>query len=155
MRLSKNFTLSEMVKSMYAERNDIDNSLDPDKDHRIVANLEHLCKNVFEPIRAHYGVPFSPSSGYRCPELNKAIGGSPNSQHKDGEAGDIELAGVSNLELAHWIAANLDFDQLILERYKDDDPTAGWVHVSYKRHGNRNDVRTIGRSMSGRGLPKL
>lgn len=155
MRLSKHFTLAEMTKSHYAERHNIDNSLNPELQGQTVANLEHLCECVLEPIRAHFGKPIVPSSGYRCPELNRAIGGSPKSQHMDGEAVDIEIPGVRNVDLAYWIALNLTFDQLILECYSEDDPTAGWVHVSFRRQGgNRQDVRTIGRTVSTEGLPK-
>ena len=46
-------------------------------------------------------------------------------------AADIEIVGIPNKELAEWIRDNLEFDQLILEFYRDDDPAAGWVHVSY------------------------
>ena len=52
----------------------------------------------------------------------------------------------SNLELAKWIAKNLEFDQLLLEFYKPDDPHAGWVHVSYvSPEENRNEILTIGK----------
>tara|TARA_R110002051_G_scaffold212901_2_gene277943 strand:- start:68 stop:601 length:534 start_codon:yes stop_codon:yes gene_type:complete len=107
-----------------------------------VDNLKALCKNVLEPVRVRYRVAFSPSSGYRSPALNDAIGGSSKSQHTKGEAVDFEVPHVSNLQVARWIESNLLFDQLILEHYVDTDPNSGWIHVSYTGtlSGNRRDV---------------
>ena len=156
MKLSKHFTLSELTRSDTAQRKGIDNSLDPERDGdgAIISNLQHLCEEILEPVRKNYGVPITPSSGYRCQALNDAVGGSPQSQHRHGEAVDFEVKGVSNLELARYIATTLGFDQLILECYVADDPEAGWVHVSFKRTGgNRHEVRTMGPKYSGFGLP--
>jgi len=104
-----------------------------------VDNLKDLCTNVLEPIRANFGIPFSPSSGYRSLVLNNEIGSSPSSQHIKGEAADIEIPGVRNMDLARWISGNLEFDQLVLEYYTDTDSASGWVHVSYVGK-NRNEV---------------
>ena len=73
------------------------------------------------------------SSGYRSPELCEAIGSSSKSQHAKGEAADFEIHSVDNKELAAWIAANCEFDQLILEFYDGVDPNSGWIHCSVKR----------------------
>lgn len=130
MRLSDHFTLRELCKSQTALRLGISNQ--PTKDH--IENLRHLCETVLEPIRLEYG-PLTPSSGYRSKELNQKIGGSRRSQHSKGEAADIEVPGVSNRELAEFIFNNLNYDQLILEYWseEDDDPNNGWVHVSTTR----------------------
>jgi hypothetical protein len=69
--------------------------------------------------------------------LCRAIGSRSTSQHAKGEAADFEVPGVANIELARWIRDTLDFDQLILEFHDPDDPTAGWVHCSYRAGGNR------------------
>lgn len=135
MMLSKYFSLREMTKSQTAERNGIRNSPTAEQ----IEALSALCQNVLDPIREQFG-PFTPSSGYRSISLCKAIGSSKNSQHAKGEAADFEVPTVSNRELAEYILNNLDFDQLILEYYKDDDPSSGWVHCSYKRIGNRKQV---------------
>lgn len=70
------------------------------------------------------------SSGYRCSEVNKAVGGVPTSQHCKGMAADIYLDGDTDKESVYfnWIKKNLDFDQLILEGTQK----SSWVHVSYK-----------------------
>ena len=78
------------------------------------------------------------SSGYRSPELCTAIGSKITSQHAKGEAADFEIFGVSNKELADYINENLDYDQLILEYWKESDPNSGWVHCSYSEGNNRN-----------------
>ena len=127
MMVSKHFSLAELTKSSTATRRGIDN--DPDSTAR--ENLIVLCSEVLEPVREHYGVPFVPNSGFRCLELNRAIGSSDSSQHVTGNAVDFEVPGVDNKEVALWVKENCDFDQLILEFYKDGEPTSGWVHCSY------------------------
>ena len=137
MRLSKNFTLQEFTKSQTATRRGIDNT--PEGEHLEAAQA--LFENVVQPVRDNFGVT-TINSGYRGPALNEAVGGSSNSQHCKGEAVDIECPGVPNYELASWIEANLDFDQLILEFYTPGIPDSGWVHVSYKPEGNRKSILT-------------
>lgn len=105
--------------------------------------MEALCENVLEPVRTSFNIPFSPSSGYRSPELCKAIGSKPTSQHARGEAVDFEVPGMSNRDVAEFIQDNLDFDQLILEFYEEGDPNSGWIHVSYVSEGNRKEVLTL------------
>jgi len=139
MRLSDHFTLAEFTKSQTADRHDIDNTPDDAQTER----LKILCENVLEPVRKHFGKSFSPSSGFRSEELCVKIGSKTTSQHAKGEAVDFEIPGVDNKELAYWIVDNLDFDQLILEYYKPGVPDSGWVHVSFKGEGNRNEVLTM------------
>lgn len=127
MTLSPNFTLNELSQSEYALRNGIDNTPPPE----VVANLKNLAVNVLQPIRDHFKRGVKVNSGYRNPAVNKAIGGSPTSDHCKGQAADIEIPGVPNHELAEWIKANLKHTQLILEFYTKGIPDSGWVHVSY------------------------
>jgi hypothetical protein len=67
----------------------------------------------------------------RSEQLCIKIGSSVNSQHAKAEAADFEVMGTDNAELADWIYANLDFDQLILEFYTPGEPNSGWIHCSY------------------------
>ena len=53
-------------------------------------------------------------------------------------AADFEIPGVDNRELAKWIRSELEFDQLILEIYKDNEPSSGWAHCSYSTDHNRH-----------------
>ena len=127
MKLTENFTLSEMIKSETALRHGLNNEPTPE----ITANLKVLCEKVLQPIRDHYGKSVKVSSGYRAPEVNAAVGGSKVSDHCRGQAADIEIPGVANAELAEYIKKNLKFTQLILEFYTPGVPDSGWVHVSY------------------------
>ena len=133
MKLTENFSLNELTKSQTAERKGIDNT--PSAEHQ--DNLKSLCEMILQPIRDHFGQVVSVSSGYRSPELCVAIGSSTNSQHAKGQASDFEIFGVSNKELADYIDQNLDYDQLILEYWKESDPNSGWVHCSFNTQGNR------------------
>lgn len=135
MKLSENFELNELIKSQIAERKGISNNPSTDQ----INNLKDLCLNVLQPIRSHFDSPVIISSGYRSPELCVAIGSKPTSQHSEGKAADIEIANVDNKELAMWIKDNINFDQLILEFYKEGDPNSGWIHVSYNGDKNRKE----------------
>jgi len=126
MKLSTNFSLSEMTKSQTAIRKDIDNT--PTQEH--INNLKYVAENLLQPIRDHFGKPVAVSSGYRSVELCEAIGSSSNSQHAKGEAADFEIPGMDNKELGLWIRKNIEYDQLILEFYKDGEPNSGWIHCS-------------------------
>ena len=143
MQISDHFTLSELTKSSTAERLGIAN----EPGSMEVENLIMVCDQVLEPVRNHYGIPFAPNSGFRCLELNRAIGSSGNSQHVKGEAVDFEVPGISNKEVALWVMENCEFDQLILEFYKEDIPDSGWVHCSYTIE---NDNRKSARVFDGR-----
>ena len=133
MKLSDNFSLNELTKSQTAERKGIDNT--PGPNHQ--ENLKSLCEMILQPVRDHFEQVVSVSSGYRSPELCVAINSKITSQHAKGEAADFEIFGVSNKELADWINENLDYDQLILEYWKESDPNSGWVHCSYTNGSNR------------------
>lgn len=147
MHLSPHFTLAEMTKSQFALRRGIVNALDPvePEDADAIGNLRRLCLEVLEPVREAFGIPFAPSSAYRSPALNAALGSKPTSQHVLGQAVDFELPGIPNLKLAQWVRDNLKYDQLILEFHDPAEPTSGWVHVSLKEARNRRRVLTINR----------
>ena len=133
MKLSENFSLVELTKSQIAERKGIYNY--PTPAHQV--GLRSLCTNVLQPVRDHFGRVVSVSSGYRSEELCLAIGSKITSQHAKGQAADFEIYGLSNKELADWINENLDYDQLILEYWREEDPNSGWVHCSFNLQGNR------------------
>jgi len=142
MRLSQHFTLLELTKSQTAARLGIQNSPNPKQ----IKSLRRVAENILEPVRKRFDKPFSPSSGFRCQELNKAIGSKPTSQHTKGEAVDFEIPGLPNRQVAEWIRDNLEFDQLILEFHDPGEPMSGWVHVSLKEKNNRGQVLTINKN---------
>ena len=140
MQLSDHFTLSELTKSSTAERLGIAN--EPGSTE--VENLIMVCDQILEPVRNHYGIAFAPNSGFRCLDLNRAIGSSDKSQHVTGQAVDFEVPGIDNKDVALWVVDNCQFDQLILEFYKEGEPSSGWVHCSYTIDGdNRKSARVF------------
>ena len=143
MKLTTNFSLAEMIASQTAARKGIPNNPTPGQ----IENLKKLCESVLQPIRNHYDAPVIISSGFRSPELCVLIGSSIDSQHAKGQAADLQVSGIDNKALATWIKNNLDFDQLILEFYKESEgPHSGWIHVSYVGKENRKQSLTATRS---------
>lgn len=135
MKLSKDFTLQELSKSEIADRNNINNI--PTADH--ITNLVLLCQYVLQPVRSHFDKPVSITSGYRSPELCVLVGSKPTSQHTFGQAADFKISGVPNKVVSDWIVNTLDFDQCILEFWKQEEPNSGWVHCSYSFNNNRQE----------------
>lgn len=138
MKLSKNLTLAEAVRSETAKRLGIDNG--PTKEH--LENLKITAEKVFQPIRDHFGCPIYVSSMYRSENLNQALRfASKTSLHMSGQAIDIDMdhTSVSNKEIFDFVKDNLEFDTLIWEFCNDDD-TPKWVHVSYREGKNRNQI---------------
>ncbi len=162
-RLSPHFIHREVARSSTADRLELDNTPTDDAMDKAKA----LADNVLEPIRTHFGIPFSPQSWFRGEALEKVIcrrsferwcerKGMPvdeaswdayfgRKSHPRGEAADIEIPGIANDVLFDWIRDNLEYDQLIREFPKEGDPMSGWVHVSWNNDGNnRNQHFTIG-----------
>lgn len=141
MNLSPNFTLTEMTKSEYALRHGIKN--EPNEEQ--IENLTLLAQKVLQPVRDAFKRGVKVNSGFRSPELNRAIGGSPTSDHTKGMAADIEIPGVSNYTVSKWIQDNLEFTQVILEFYTPGVPDSGWVHVSYDPNNLKKQALTATR----------
>ena len=143
MKLTTNFSLAELTASQVAARKGIPNNPTAGQ----IENLKKLCESILQPIRNHYDSPVIISSGFRTPELCILINSSINSQHAKGQAADLQVIGVDNKALAKYIKENLDFDQLILEFYKESEgPHSGWVHVSYVGKENRKESLTATRA---------
>lgn len=137
MKLTKNFTINELIYSVTAEANGIDNRASVS----VVANLKALCENVLQPLRDYFGVPVKVTSGYRSKELNAKIGGKPNSQHLTGHAADIIVPDVPILDVYEYIRTTLPYDQLLLET---NNKGTKWIHVSYLANGrNRHQAMQI------------
>lgn len=136
MKISEHINYKEATGSPTAIRKGIDNTPNP----IILKRMQLVANKVFEPLRNHFNVPIKVESFYRCEELNIAVGGSKYSQHQKGEAIDIDddFGGLTNSEMFYYIANNLKFDQLIYEAGNGNN--AGWIHVSYKKSGNRNKI---------------
>ena len=125
----KHFTIKELCRSATAERLGIDNT----PPRSAVTALHELVDHVLDPLREAWGSPIHVNSGYRCPELNKAVGGTPYSQHQRGEAADITVGTPArNRRLLALIKRlNLPVDQCI------DEKGCRWIHVSHRAGRNR------------------
>jgi len=133
LQLSPSFRLSELIRSKTAIAKGIPNV----PSDVIVANLRGLAL-AMEPIKGIFGAKVTVNSGYRCPELNKAIGGSPTSAHCGGYAIDFVIAGMDATQIMKWLIANYPapWDQAI------DEP--GWFHLGYKSpDGKRQRKQTL------------
>lgn len=132
-------TYAEATKSATAIRLGIVNV--PDSKQEEAMSLVAEC--IFDKIKEEFPTRIAVSSFFRSTKLNKAIKGSINSQHTKGEAIDIDgdiFGNVTNTEIFNYIKRNLEFDQLIWEFGNKAKPD--WVHVSYKRKGNRKMILT-------------
>jgi len=123
MWLSQNFSLEQLIYSETAERECIDNA--PGSD--IVDNLRRLAAGL-EQVQALLRFPLEISSAYRCPELNRCVGGARTSQHTRGQAADFTCTEFGPpLDIIKAIrASDIEFDQCILEY-------ARWVHISFSQ----------------------
>ena len=133
------FTIKELSNSSTAKKLVIDNTPTPE----IRVKLNTLI-SVLDKIRERYGKPITVTSGYRCPELNRAVGGAvnpdgtPKSQHCKGEAADLVGENKAETKKIFDIAKELgNYDQLLFETNKAG---AVWVHISYKSSGNRKII---------------
>lgn len=89
-------------------------------------SIQALVINVLQPLRTALGVEMPVNSGYRCSELNEAVGGVPTSQHVKGEAADIATAMPIRMA-RKAVEMGLPFDQMGIY------PT--FVHISHKLGG--------------------
>ena len=138
-----NFTIAELVQSSTAEQLKINNN--PPSIVRA-----HLTETItlLESVRAEWGKfcerhgiknpAIRVTSGYRSPELNKAVGGVKNSAHVDGYAADLQPVNGKQTEFERFMANEFSkmgysYDQIIVERSK----TSRWVHVAYKNADGR------------------
>ena len=122
-RISKSFKWSEFTKSDTATRLHIQNEI---TDWDVRDNIIALVEEVLQPLRDSWGGPLFINSGYRCPELNKAVGGAENSMHRYGQAADV--AWTDPYSMAKLIKRmRVDVDQVIVY--------PSFVHISYKREG--------------------
>lgn len=132
--ISEHITYDEATKSQTGTRLGILNV--PNEEQ--LAAMKVVAEKCFEPARAKFG-PLQVDSFFRCPELNKAVGGVATSQHIKGEAIDMFAGSAQkNAELFEWCKLNLIYDQLINEF------NFSWVHVSFTANGhNRNQSFSI------------
>ena len=134
--LSPHFTEGEFFRSGTAIRLGIDNNPDAHPGEgistaEVVENLRALCTEVLEPLRRRVGRVIV-TSGYRCQELNKAVGGVWNSQHLKGEAADIFVPDTATaMRYGHILERHSAVQQLLLEPMGIQQKR--WIHVGFRR----------------------
>ena len=129
----KHFTLDELIHSDTADRLGIDNSPTSDA----IQCIDDLVTNVLDKLRSEWGRPIIVTSGYRCKELNAAVGGARYSQHLKGQAADIVSDDFEAFRrfVRRWCKDN-EFDQCIFEHGGCKE----WVHISYVEGRNRRQM---------------
>ena len=127
------FTFDELIHSDTADRLGIDNT----PTSEAVSNINDLVTNVLDKLRDGWGGPIIVTSGYRCKELNAAVGGARNSQHLKGQAADIVSDDFEEFRrfVRRWCKDN-EFDQCIFEHSGNSE----WIHISYVEGRNRRQV---------------
>ncbi len=147
MHLSEHFQLGEVTKTSVKTA---DGNI---PSHVAIENLKNLCENWLEDLRySHntlYGEKDEPiiiTSGYRSPEVNKAVGGSPTSNHLTGCAVDIRCVGIEQAIRYACILLDIadgtkrDYDELFIERSKQG---RYWIHFAVRPKGNRRKTEFI------------
>lgn len=126
---SEFFTLAELTRSETAARHKIDNT----PPAAIIKNLQYGVDMVLDPLRRIYGKPIKINSGYRCPQLNKIVGGVANSWHQEGNAADIHIESADEAKILFSNLQKLpSVDTLLFEHSK----TAQWLHVQWNMAKN-------------------
>lgn len=139
------FTFDELIHSDTADRLGIDNT----PTSEAVSNLNDLVTNVLDRLRGEWGRPIIVTSGYRCKELNAAVGGARNSQHLKGQAADIisddfeafrrfvrRWCKDNNVPSDDFTLGGNEFDQCIFEHGAGRE----WIHISYVEGRNRRQI---------------
>ena len=146
--ISKNFDYKEFEKTDVPGmqvRNTITST-------KVRDSVKALVDEVLQPLRDAWGEPLAINSGYRCPEVNKAVGGVPTSQHTKGEAADVcpfGRNGRGDIEVVRQLAQkavelNLPFDQMILY--------PSFVHFSHKLKGEQRRQILYNKRYAGKKL---
>lgn len=126
---SEFFTLAELTRSETAARHKIDNT----PPAAIIKNLQYGADMILDPLRRLYGKPIKINSGYRCPQLNKLVGGVTNSWHQEGNAADIHIESADEAKILFSNLQKLpSVDTVLFEHSK----TAQWLHVQWNMAKN-------------------
>lgn len=144
MKITKNFTLEELKRSVTARNKNIHN------DPGITAEgaLRRLCEDILQPLRDRWGQPIIVGSGYRCKELNTLVGGVSNSDHMYGCAADIHTLSddwTENKKLFDLAVEMMQTGELSNVKQIIDEYHYNWIHIARQdgRSAKRNQVLHI------------
>lgn len=143
MAKHKHFELTEFINSATAKKKGIDNT----PSFEVVEHLDELVEKVLDPLRSAYGMAINVSSGYRCPALNKAVGGAETSVHQIGYAADLQVGGsftkFRDFVVEWFRKTGTKFDQVLLE--SDSKTGAKWIHVGLynNQHQQRGQIKVM------------
>lgn len=127
--MNLNFKISELIHSDTAIKYNINNMPDINS----LDNMLNLIIYCLQPIRDKIKKPMIITSGYRNTEVNRLVGGNPNSQHKKGQAVDFIIKDMTPKQIVDFIKkSGIEYDQIIEEHT--------WVHISYNKGHNRKQV---------------
>lgn len=137
----KYFTIAELTRSSAADKLGIKNT--PNREEE--SNLHRLISVVLDPLREAYGKPIRVNSGFRCREVNAAVGGSGTSDHMRGNAADItslekntQRKREENQKIFSLvISLGIPYKQLI------DEYGFQWVHISYDPASPKHEIKHI------------
>ena len=135
------FELDEFIKSETAEEQGIDNT----PTFEVVDHLRELRDNILDDLREAWGGPLVVTSGYRCPALNRAVGGVTNSAHLSGYACDLRPSDKRRtakfiIWAAGWLIDNgIKFDQCIDEQVKGER----WLHIAVRDNNGRQRCQNL------------
>lgn len=145
-RLTDHFTLRELTRSATATRLGLDNTPPAD----LLFGLREVAETL-ELVRAYFRKPVLITSGYRSPEVNKAVGGSPASAHMLGLAVDFTVVDVPTIDVCRQIEIMIpDYDQVIYEFGPN-----GWCHLGLAHRPRRQSLTAIkrdGKTAYSRGI---
>ncbi len=130
VRLSQNFSLSEMLYSEKAVELGVSN----DPTSMQVSRIMDATQNLYQPVRDGIG-PMKVTSGFRSLELNTAVKGAKGGAHPAAWALDSQPELMSLEGAMRWLWNNkqLKFDQAILELGKHHDRTNDdWLHLGFR-----------------------
>ena len=138
IHLSEHITLGEVTKSRYAEIYNIPSYV-------AIENLKRVGEWL-EELRARARTPIVINSGYRSPQLNKKVGGSPTSNHLTGCAVDIRVAGIEQamryavILMDYADETKHDYDEIIIEK---NSHGAIWLHFAVRLKDNRRKIAVL------------